>query len=544
MAELPRYQPTGVLFADVPRMDFANVREEARAAQGLSQALDRISDFAFKRAVKQAELEGKQWAYQNPVTPEQIKAAQESGQPLNLPDGGTYFGAAARDVQAAVLRGDLELQARGEFARLSAAVDAGLVTDIKDVQAGLTAPIEGFAKLLAQVDPDEAAKFRASMATAGNAVYQNATKRISDLYIEGRKASVAQAIDDSGVILSDIFRTEMEPVALNQRVGLERQRVFDLAAATGSVEFIRTSMSNFDKNVVKVRTAVLTNYFGSSEFAGKPGEMLAKLRDGSAGKYAMVWSAMDEDAKNDIIDKVLTRVGNDAQLRDREAKLEKEANRDKGLRVRNSFWKGEIGVDEAINTLLNLGDISPEEIKAFRAGEDDLNNGELIDRLESLIAKSIVGENQIEEYAQQRAITWKQSAKLKAQARDVGSKMSNALQFINFSLGISDPLAAGFRNERARAAEVKTQLLQEAADAEQKGEPFNPMVRARALVSSRLQQDDVKLLEQDRARLREKLKQAKILYSEDLTEDDLVRAGVDANTRKTIMRILKSIRGD
>jgi len=544
MAELQRYQPTGVLFADVPRMDFANVREEARAAQGMSQALDRISDFAFKRAATQAEREGKQWGYQNPVTPEQIKAAQESGQPLNLQDGNTYFGAAARDVQAAVLRGDLELQARGEFARLSAAVDAGLVTDIKDVQTGLTAPIDGFAKLLAQLNPDEAAKFRASMATAGNAVYQNATKRIADLYIEGRKASVAQAIDDSGVIISNIFRTEMDPVGLNQRVGLERQRVFDLAAATGSVDFIRTSMSDFDKGVVKVRTAVLTNYFGSNEFAGKPGEMLSKLRDGSAGKYAMIWSAMDEDAKNDIIDKVLTRVGGDAQLRDREAKLQKDANRDEGLKVRDLFYKGEIGPDEAIKRLMKLDDLTPAELRSIRKGEDKPDNDMLFGRLESMVDKSTIGENGIEEYAQQGAITWKQANELKRRARGVDKSMSEAEQYINESLGVPDPLTPGFRNERKRAAEVKAQLKLDREAALQSGEPFNALARATALVGARMKQEDVKLLEQDRGRLRDKLNQAKLRYSEDYTDDDLARAGVDANTRKTIMRILKSIRGD
>lgn len=544
MADLTRYQPTGVLFADIPRMDFANVREQTRAAHGMTQALDRISDFAFKRAARQAEIEGKQWAYQNPVTPEQIKAAQESGQPLNLPDASTYFGGAARDVQAAVLRGDLEMQARREFAILSAAVDAGLVSDLKDVQVGLSAPIDGFAKMLAQVDPEEAARFRASMATAGNAVFQNASKRIGDLFLEGKRAQVSQAIKDSAVIMSDIFRTEMDPVNLNQRIGLERQRVFDAASSTNSVEFIRQSMSDFDKGVLKVRTAVLTNYFGSKEFANDPSSMLTNLRSGKAGKYAMIWSAMDEDAKNDVIDKALKRVGDDAQLREREARLLKEANKDEGLRVRDQFYRGQLGPDETIKRLMELGDITPAELKSIRKGEDKPDNDELFGRIESLVDRSVLGESGIDEYAQRGAITWKQANDLKRRARGVDKTLSEAEQYINNALGVPDPLTPGFRNERKRAAEVKNQLTTSRQIALAEGKPFNAIAEAQKLVGSRMQQDDVKAQEQDRQRLRDKLGKIGLRYSEDYTDDDLARAGVNANDRKTVMRILKSIRGE
>jgi len=36
MAELPRYQPTGYLPADIPRLDFANIKEQVAMTQGIN----------------------------------------------------------------------------------------------------------------------------------------------------------------------------------------------------------------------------------------------------------------------------------------------------------------------------------------------------------------------------------------------------------------------------------------------------------------------------------------------------------------------------
>jgi hypothetical protein len=53
----------------------------------------------------------------------------------------------------------------------------------------------------------------------------------------------------------------------------------------------------------------------------------------------------------------------------------------------------------------------------------------------------------------------------------------------------------------------------------------------------------MKALQEDRARLRQKLEKSGLSYNEDYTEETLKRAGLgNANERKTILRIIKSIK--
>jgi len=55
---LPIYQPTGYLPADIPRFDRADVKETALQLQTIEGSLDKLSNFAFKKANEQAEREG------------------------------------------------------------------------------------------------------------------------------------------------------------------------------------------------------------------------------------------------------------------------------------------------------------------------------------------------------------------------------------------------------------------------------------------------------------------------------------------------------
>ena len=61
MARIPRFQESGLISADVPRLDFANLREEAKGFSSISENLDKISSFAFGK-VKEEEKEKKRIA--------------------------------------------------------------------------------------------------------------------------------------------------------------------------------------------------------------------------------------------------------------------------------------------------------------------------------------------------------------------------------------------------------------------------------------------------------------------------------------------------
>jgi hypothetical protein len=95
-----------------------------------------------------------------------------------------------------------------------------------------------------------------------------------------------------------------------------------------------------------------------------------------------------------------------------------------------------------------------------------------------------------------------------------------------------------------RAAQVKNQLIVDRAEAAAAGKPFNPLAAAQRLVGDRRSQEDVKLQEENRERLRARLAAVGVQYSEDLTEEDLRRAGVGRNEIPRIVRLLKEVRGE
>lgn len=461
MADLERYQPSGVLFADVPRMDFANVREQARAAQGLTQALDRISDFAFKRATQKAEREGQQWAYQNRVTPEQVKAAQERGEPLSLPAADTYFGASAREVQAQLLRGDLELQTRNEFAKMSAAVDAGLVKDIGDVQANLTAPIEGFAKILAQVDPQEAAKFRASMATVGNAVYSSAAKRLAEDYVQSRKNEVTSSIESSRGVLSATVRSEFDPVMLRQRLDLIQDSVVKMASDI-SPQFGEDTRKEFVKERRAAVVDVISTYLTGSTFAPTDTEALAKIERGDVGDYKAIWSGLSEGERNDIKKAVNTSQANRyaAEQRDRQ-ELDQRNQRD--FTRMYSEWVNPATPqrrrDELRSMMVPLAGGTGELDKLFPKKEQGEGDALLFSKLrEQVESGQITSPFQLHSYVRAGAITASQLNSLQSEIYSgAGRQKSDARKTLNKYSGVGDVISGTF--DPKDAAFQKSQKL-------------------------------------------------------------------------------------
>ena len=118
---LPTYQQSGLLSQPTQRLDFAAERENERTSQMMSQSLDRLSDFAFRAAAKNAQIQGRQWAVENEVKPEQIADALKKGTDLStfVPSAGTFFGDEARKITAYQLRASLETSARAQMAGIT-----------------------------------------------------------------------------------------------------------------------------------------------------------------------------------------------------------------------------------------------------------------------------------------------------------------------------------------------------------------------------------------------------------------------------------------
>lgn len=531
---LPIYQPTGYLPADIPRLDRADVKETAFQLQTIEGSLDRLANFAFKKANEQAEREGLQWGAENQPTAEQVLAAQKEGKSVQelFAQPGTTFGDAARKVQAAQLRNELEVKGRNRLSALSAAVDSGSF-NLAEVQKEITALTNGYGRAIAGVSPEESLRFRASMGTAGNAVYNKAAANASKIYQEGVMFNADEMVSQVPVILQDTFLTETDPVLLNERVKVEKNRVFDIAAQTGNSQFVKEKMDDFQRQLMNA----VVDYSTKPEFAKNPAEGMRKIMAGDFGKLDVVMQGVNRDK---LIKAYVDRQGEVATAWKRTNDLNASVNEDLLNQEKDAFYAGKISGSQLLARSRSLGITLPDaERKSLISGDGAGANQELYGKLESLADRQVVGEDYFNDLATNKVISWKQANVLKKQVRNDSPEMNKANQFIRNSLGVPDMMAPGFGQEKATVAKLTTELQSKQQLARANGEPFNPFDEAQKLVSGKEAQLVIKAQDDKQKRIEKKFEANGKTYDKTrtYTKDDLERIGIRKSDQDAIIRI-------
>jgi hypothetical protein len=510
MARLPRYQESGLISADIPRLDFANLREQSRVTESVSSALDRISQFAFGRA----EAQQKQFA-------EEQKQRNQ--------------------IMAIQLRTDLEMQASLELAKLTSEIELGTVQDLTNVQETLSALGREGAKALSVYSPEQASAFVNTVAGQGRAVMA----RASSVIVQRAQATFNLQADD--VIkaqeknLETVFETTPSVVDALKAVGEARKVVSGVAIQTSNPV---DTMRKFEKATINARNNVLVREFTKPEFSISPASALQKMDSNDVGRFSEVWKSMTIEEREEVRDRVLKRNADVYAVTERERKTQEEQNKAIGLSVREDLYRGRIGPNEAIDRLRSLNDISPAEMKAIIKGDDVGASDEMIGRYESLVDRGQMGEIQIDELARRGSISWKQANSLKRIARGSNPADADARRFIEKSLGVPDPLAPGFKDERLRAAQVQAEYIVEKETALSEGKPFNPLATAQRLVTARLEQADVSQQKAAIESLETKLESLGLQYRTNYTDEELKRLGIGRRDRKTILDRSKIVRGE
>jgi hypothetical protein len=532
MAELPRYQPTGYLPADVPRLEFANIKESVAMTQGINSALDRLAGFAFKEAEEKARREGLQYGAENQPTAEQVMTAMQEGKsPTELfAKPGTVFGDAARKVQAGQLRSELEVLGRQELAKLSATVETGTF-DLKEVQTTIKSLTSGYARAISSVDAEEGLKFRSSMATAGNAVYVKATENFAKIVAEGKVVLANDALAATSTIIADTLKSENDPTMLSNRIQSERSRVYDAAIQTGKPEFVKSSMEDFNKKVLNA----IVDYTISPTFAATPSQAIKLIESGDFGKLSEVIKTVD---RNKLKKAYIDRIGEEATMYKRVSELNASKNIDEVNIIEDNLYAGRISGSEAYRQTKALGVTLPDEKrKAWLNGDLAGANPQNYGSFESLADRGKLGETDIDGLAKAGQISWKQANTLKKIARGNEKDIGAARQFIDNTLGINDPLSPGLEDSKAKSSRAKASLSQMRQDALEAGLPFNAMEAAQTLVKQKEISDSVTAKTTARTSLETISKDNGLEYKENWTDADLRRAGVkNEDVRRKIMR--------
>ena len=531
---LPIYQPTGYLPSDIPRLDRADVKETANQLTTITSALDRVSQFAFKKAEEQAQREGLLYGAENTPSTEQVLAAQKEGKSIQelFAEPGTTFGDAARKVQAAQLRNQLEVQGRNKLAELSVAIDSGSF-NLQEVQQEITSITNGYAKSIASVSPEESLRFRASMGTAGNAVYNKAATNAGKIYQEGIKFSTDEMLSQTPIILMDSITSSQDAVMLGERFKVEASRVYDIAKQTGDAAFVKNKMDEF--NAAKMKAIV--DYSITPEFAKTPAEGIRKIMVGDYGKLDVVMQTVD---RNKLIKMYVDRQGEVATAWNRTNELNAAVNQDRVNEIKDQMYTGAISGSTALSRVKALGVTLPDaERKSMLNGDNAGANTMMYGMFESLADRQLVGESYFDELATNKVISWKQANALKKNVRNDEPTMSQARGLIRNSLGVPDMMSPGFGQEKQAVARLNTELQTRQATARANGEPFNAYQVAQELVAGKEAQLVIEGQKAKQARIAKKFDTYNIVYdsSRTYTPEDLKRMGIKDIDAKTIIRI-------
>ncbi len=302
MAELPRYRPLGLAIPSVPTVDFTMAGQaRARAGDAVAKGLDAMGDYIYKRQVAAAKREAAQWAYDNPITIEQLQAAKAGGISIDdiVGDPDTVFGAVSAATAAKQLTAKLEGSARQQLSKYAAEINAGKDVDIDTMQRDIVAMQTSHADLIAQLDPDLASKYSATVATLASPVYKSALERRMKLQQAADKNDVNDKMPAFEQAMGQIFSSDNGAVVPGTNI-LDSLATSDVLIDTIEQEAMGTNDADFVKATVdearKIRQSAiresLINSVFDDEFATTDIKRISRMRRGDFGEKSALYGSL------------------------------------------------------------------------------------------------------------------------------------------------------------------------------------------------------------------------------------------------------------
>lgn len=357
---LPRYRPLGVSLAPAPRIDYAGAgAAEARGYRQMSQALDRISAYAFEEAGKRAAREGEEFGYKLGENPEQIKAALEAGTSIDdiVGDPDTVFGSASRAAVGVQVKTALESEVRSRLSQLTAAIDGGDIIDPTVVENEIDAITEGHASMLSQIGGKYAREYRATIGVLAAPVYKAALEQSYKLRNAAVSAQFRSGLENTKPIMYGIYNDDQgATITVDGQTVLSSDAAFDVFSKSLLEEAIST------KNVANVTAT--QDFLKNMRENAKVNALRKYAREnpdninetaGLFGNKTALYATLDEEAKERVRDEIRDERTAIHLDRERRASSAKESN---------TFRASEISA--RISILRQLNDPDNKELLALQ----------------------------------------------------------------------------------------------------------------------------------------------------------------------------------
>jgi hypothetical protein len=349
---LPVYRRRGIMYADLPRVETASLKESARGFEAIDRRLDQLSSYIEREGTKQAKEAAIKYAIENPVTEQQIQQARdnESGVLSFLSaftgGGGSVYRETLKEAQGITLSTQLEVDAISQLNTIKkAAFDGYRVVNGQKVAFGSDEALvemkdmaDGFFATISSFNLKEAQRFNASFAKKSNAVIKEIYNEDQKRYAQQAKTTVRRGLDDLEEELRFIYgsadeqldwlpdaqrfatRDEMAEGAMNRMLRLTTM-FNDTEGANQVLQVQRDAKMNA---IVELGVGQYSKY--------TPSSLLHKIDNGELGEYQAMFDSLPIDDKKKVSKLLSERVTElDKREKEKKEKLKSSLENDKVL---------------------------------------------------------------------------------------------------------------------------------------------------------------------------------------------------------------------
>lgn len=271
---LPRYTDAGVRGAQSIAANVIGAQVSAQSAQNLSQNIDRLTSYAFAQLDKQAETEGVEYGVANAPTPEQIRQAQESGDPLpQVGDTFTTYGRAARAGSLFAIERNVETEARQKLAELQATAKLQEMSP-GAYQKAADDIIAGYHASVSEISPKTALMIRASLATVASQQFVTYSNWLLDKKVAKEKIATVAGIDTIIQNVDNIIEAgdsvSGQPgaetiVTVDQKLAGERTKILRYSLSINDPGLASSKLKEFNDKVTAAKIATVSRWTQSQE---------------------------------------------------------------------------------------------------------------------------------------------------------------------------------------------------------------------------------------------------------------------------------------
>ena len=494
----------GVPMAQVQQqqVDYIGPRVAAQGASQLAQILDRMSASAFQAAGVMRQQEGLQYAAQNPLTSEQIESAK-GGVTIGMGGRGetssisstssmNFFDQAVAKARSLELSGQFEIEGRNELVKLLAGVEDGSVTSAQ-VSDKIKTMSDGYAKSLANIDPEASIKFRATMATHGNTVL-NAAYKAELAAAKSQRIAKFDADFDSSVRLLEATVSQGswtdakgQVRSIDELADVFRKNVLNQSLLLGDKALQTEYSTKFETALRTAKINSVTKALMSDENMVDPERTMQKLRSGDLGNMSPVLKDLivnDFDAVAKVTANYMVAVNNRKSVADAKAAEAKKQGEAQAINLLEQIFPlpdGSPKKKQLIGQLTALpeGSVPIGTLKDLLAPSGEGNaavNFNLLagiynntitspEQIWSLVGKGITGKDAVAALKLLQSEDRRDSSEL-----DRGISQLSGIPVIPGSVVVIDPKGEEFK----RRSQLQSQALQIQAAAAAEGKTLTP----------------------------------------------------------------------